>query len=74
MSAIATSLVAGSEPVAIATKAFTATLESASPSSMVEKPIESSTGLKIDVSVGTFGNVTSGTDVQSLVVEFKDPP
>ena len=74
MSAIATSLVSGSAPVAIATAAFVATLESASPSAMVEKPIESSTGLEIKVSAGTFGNVTSGSDVQSLVVEFKDPP
>ena len=74
MSAVSTGLVPGAKPIAIATAAFTATLESARPSAMVEKPIVSSTGLKIDISADTFGNVTSGADVQSLVVEFKNQP
>ena len=74
MSAVVNGIVPGADAVAIVTEAFVATLESARPSAMVKKPIESSTGLRIAVSADTFGGVVSGTDVQSLVVEFKNQP
>jgi hypothetical protein len=74
MSAVATGLIPGAKPVAIATEAFTATVESARPSALVEKLLKSVTGLSIQISAGTFGSVTSGSDVESLVVEFKDQP
>ena len=74
VSAVATGMVSGAEPVSLVTPSFSATMTSSSSSALAKDGINASGGVSVTVPPGAFANVSEGSDVQSLVLNFNDPP
>ena len=74
ISAVATSMISGSESVTLDTPSFAATVGSASPSALVSEPINVSGGVSIALSYGVIKNLSSAESIHSLALNFNDAP